>query len=128
MLRNPRVSASLLALAVLTAAPAAYATCTYPHAPSQIPDGNTATLDEMLAAKKAVQQYVSEMDAYIKCVDDENPPAPPTAKLTDEQKKQQDANERVRLQKHNAAVTDEETVSGRFNEQIRIFKAKPPKS
>jgi hypothetical protein len=127
MVCKPTVAASLLALAALIATPAAFAACTYPHAPPPFPDGNTASMEEMLTAKKSVQQYMGDMDAYIKCIDEESPPGPPTAQLTEAQKKEQDARERVRAQKHNAAVADEEAVAERFNVQLRAYKAKSAK-
>ena len=37
----------------LTAAPA-YADCPYPAAPDKLPDGSSATLEEMVAGQKAV--------------------------------------------------------------------------
>ena len=127
MFRNSTLRASLIALASLIATPAAFAACDYPHAPGQFPDGTSAALEEMLAARNQVQQYTAGMDAYIKCIDEEGPTAPAGKQLTDAQKKEQDARERVRLEKHNAAVADEEAVAERFNVQLRAFKARPPK-
>jgi hypothetical protein len=126
MIRTPNVWSSLLALAALAAAPSSFAACTYPHAPGQFPDGATATTEEMVAAQKEVKQFMADMDAYLKCVDDESPPLP-TVNMTAAQKKEQDARERVRVQKHNAAVADEDAVADRFNTQLHIFKDKQAK-
>jgi hypothetical protein len=126
MIRNPSIWASLLALVALAAAPSSFAACTYPHAPGQFPDGATATMDEMVAAQKLVKQFMADMELYLKCVDDENPPLP-TANMSEAQKKEQDARERVRVQKHNAAVADEDGVADRFNTQLHIFKDKQAK-
>ena len=125
MIRIPRVHASLLALAALVAAPSSYAACTYPHAPSQLPDGATATQEEMVASQLEVKQFMANMDIYLKCVDDENPAA--KGKLTDEQKKEQDAREKVRMQKHNAAVSDEEALRDRWHDILVVYKEKHPK-
>ena len=46
----------------------AQADCTYPRAPSSIPDGNTASKDEMIAAKNDVARYNNEMNAYLDCI------------------------------------------------------------
>jgi hypothetical protein len=127
MNRYPRVCASLVALGALAAAPASFAACTYPQTPGQFPDGTTATLEEMVAAQKGVKQFMADMDVYLKCVDEENPPAPAGTPLTEDQKKQQDAREKVRVQKHNAAVADEESVAERFNVQLHAFKDKQTK-
>ena len=122
-----KTAACLVALATLGAVPAAYAACTYPKAPGQFPDGATATLDEMLAAQKAVKAFMADMDVYLKCVDEENPPAAAGAQLTEEQKKAQDAQERLRVQKHNAAVADMESVADRFNQQRKAYTDAHPK-
>jgi hypothetical protein len=122
MIRSPSLVASLFAVGALLAAEASAAACTYPKAPSSIPDGATATLAEMVDGQKAVKQFTVDMDAYLKCVDEENPPVAAGTKLTDEQKKAQDAAQRMKDQKHNAAVADEEALAERFNAQIRAFK------
>ncbi|HUO95062.1 MAG TPA: hypothetical protein VMT92_02415 [Steroidobacteraceae bacterium] len=121
MIRIPTLAAYAVALGLLGAVPASYAACTYPPAPGQIPDGKTATKEEMIAAQSAVKKFMADMDGYLKCVDEENPPKPAGTPLTDEQKKAQDAAERVRVQKHNAAVADEESVADRFNTQRKIW-------
>ena len=121
MIRIPRLAACLVALGTVGAVPASEAACTYPKAPSSIPDGKTASLDEMKAAQAVVKQFVTDMEAYIKCIDEDNPPAAAGAPLTEEAKKAQDARERVRTQKHNAAVADEEAVADRFNAQRKAY-------
>ena len=127
MTRNPRLAAYLVAIGIAAAAPASYAACNYPKAPAQFPDGATATMAEMVEAQKSVKQFLADMDVYLQCVDTEHPPAPADAKLSDDDKKAQDARERVRAQKHNAAVTDMEGVAERFNVQLHAFKEKNPK-
>ena len=47
-----------------------------------------------------------------------------TAGMSDAQKKEQDAREKVRMQKHNAAVADEEAVADRFNTQLHAYNDK----
>jgi hypothetical protein len=122
MTRTPRLAAYLLAAGALVAAQASFAACTYPKAPTQLPDGTTATLAEMVDGQKAVKQFTVDMDVYLKCVDDENPPAPAGTKLSDEEKKAQDTREKMKVQKHNAGVADEEALAARFNAQIKAFK------
>jgi hypothetical protein len=111
-----------LALAGLLGAPA-YAACSYPKAPDKIPDGNTATLEEMLGAKKSVDAYNKEMEGYLSCIklEHDEAMAHDAATLTEDQKKDL---EKRQIQKNNAAVDELEQVAARLNEQIRIFKAK----
>ena len=52
----------------LLAAPSAWAACSYPQSPARIPDGNTATKEEMMAAQKAVRKYNDDINAYISCI------------------------------------------------------------
>jgi len=126
MIRTPSFSAALLALGLLAAAPAGFAACTYPKAPTQMPDGATASKDEMIAGQKEVKAFMAAMDEYLKCIDSENPPTP-TAGMSDSQKKEQDAREKMRLQKHNAAVADEEAVADRFNTQLHVYNDRQKK-
>jgi hypothetical protein len=110
---------SLAAIAVC-AAPV-HAACTYPTAPAAIPDGATATLAEMVAAQKAVKQFDEEINAYTACIKLEESAQLKGDKLTADQKK---AIEAQQAQKNNAAVDQDQALADRFNEQIRIFKAK----
>ncbi len=110
-----------LVLALGTAA-VAQAECTYPRAPDAPPDGNTATKDQMIAAKHDFDRYNGEMNSYLDCLklemDAANPKDP--KKPTAEEKKQ----EAILVQKNNAAVDELQAVVGRFNEQLKIYKAK----
>jgi hypothetical protein len=123
---------SLAALALL-AGGHAYAACTYPTAPEAIPDGNTATLEQMVAAQKAVRQFDQDIGAYTACLKLESDAAlaqldqggdDAKKKEKEEQKKEL---ERMQVQKHNAAVEADEALAARFNEQLKVFKAKNAK-
>ena len=119
------LTAAFIAAAAL--APAAYADCTYPTAPSPIPDGNTATLKQMLSMQKQVQSYNEEMNAYLSCIQLERDSRVAQAgdKLTKQQKQELEA---IEVQKHNAAVDQLHAVADQFNAQVKIFKAKGKKS
>jgi hypothetical protein len=116
---------ALLGVALL-AAPAAYGACTYPPAPDKIPDGNNATMEEMVTAQKAVKKYNDDINAYVACIKLEHDQAVARQgeTLTEEQKKER---ERVQVQKHNAAIDELEAVAARFNEQVKVYKAKNDK-
>ena|SRR3984957_2937747 len=109
-----------LAAIALCAAPV-HAACTYPTAPAKLPDGATATMAEMVAAQKAVKQFDEQINAYTACIKLEEDAQLKGDKLTAEQKK---AIEAQQAQKNNAAVDEDQAIADRFNEQIRIFKAK----
>ncbi|MGH8289472.1 MAG: hypothetical protein ACREV7_10665 [Steroidobacteraceae bacterium] len=116
-----------VALAAIALAPLAHAECTYPQTPDRLPDGNTATLDEMLAGQKAVQGYNEQMMAYLSCIklERDNAVAQAGAKLTKQQKAEVEA---IEIQKHNAAVDQLHAVADQFNAQVKIFKAKDKKT
>jgi hypothetical protein len=116
---------AIAAVTVLTAGPV-YADCPYPAAPAKVPDGATATMDEMLAGQKAVKEYDKAIGDYNTCIDKEL--ADSIAKAGDKLKPEQKADmEKVETQKHNAAIDQEQSVADRFNEQVKVFKARTEK-
>jgi hypothetical protein len=54
-------------VATLTAAPA-FANCVAPLNDVRIPNGNKATMDEILAANHALQEHTTEVEAYTHCL------------------------------------------------------------
>jgi hypothetical protein len=119
---------ALMAIAIvatLAAAPS-YADCPYPAGPKKIPDGSTATLDDMLATKKAVKDYDDATSVYLTCIQREHDEALNALgdKATDKQKADLS---RIETDRHNAAVAALQGVADRFNEQVRAYKAKNDK-
>ncbi len=120
---------SLFAAAAVAAAllgPAAYADCSYPPAPTDLPDGNSATLKEMLAGMQRVSSYNKEMTAYLSCIklERDSRVAAAGATLTKQQKQELEA---IEIQKNNAAVDQLHAVADQFNAQVKIFKARDKK-
>jgi hypothetical protein len=117
--------------AVLTLACAGYfaplhAACPYPPKP-ELPNGSTATLQEMLAAQKIITQYNADMETYLRCIDAATPKtADITPNLSDAQKQALTKQIELSVERKDAAVTDEQAVVGRFNEAVRTFKARQP--
>ena len=112
----------LAAVAALTAG-AAYADCPYPAAPDKLPDGASASMQEMLAGQKAVGEYNKAINDYNACIDKELGDA--IARGGDKLKPEQKADmQRIANQKHNAAIDQLQGVADRFNEQVKIYKAK----
>ena len=72
--------------------------CERPSAPSSIPDGATASKEDMLAAKRAVDAFKSGMEEYLAC---EKSSA-----------------------KKDAGAAELVKVADRFNAQVKAFKAK----
>ena len=111
-----------LALVAALAAGSANAACTYPKAPEKIPDGNTATLEQMIAAQRGVKQFDADITAYQNCLESEfNDAMSKEASLTEEQKKER---RKIVDQKMNAAVDEAQGLADRLNAQIRVYKEK----
>lgn len=83
----------------------------------EIPDGETATMEEMVAAQEAVQGYVASMEDYLACVDEELEAAGEDA--PDEYKS-------LMISRHNNAVSEMEAVAEAFNQQIQAFREANP--
>lgn len=128
-----KMMATMLILATF-AGGAAYADCVYPKAPTKIPDGSTATLQQMLAGETLLKAYNAEIKAYTDCLKLEHDTAVAKSdpgKMTSAQKKAFAARkaelDTIYVQKNDAAVDEATKVTNRFNEQVRIFKAEHSK-
>jgi hypothetical protein len=124
---------------------AASADCIRPSKPASLPDGNTATHDEMVAANKLIKQYSADMAVYLEClvpefqenkmklyantaVGDAYARAAPADRLKILSSINCDGEcERLAtelMNKNNAAVDEMEGVVKQFNEQLRAFKSR----
>lgn len=115
-------------LAIALAAPGAFAgDCTNPAAPT-LPDGGTASMEDMLAGQKAVKDFQAANLEYMSCVEKDIAAAEEaTLKAADDKEKEaaQAAHQKA-LEAYNAAVSKEEEVAGQFNTEIREYKAANP--
>jgi hypothetical protein len=89
---------------------AAHADCVLPPAPSKIPDGNSASEQEMITAMQTLKEYNADVDTYLKCLEFET--------------KQNRLSAGDQEKMHNTAVDTMQKVASKFNEQVRTFKAK----
>jgi hypothetical protein len=115
-----------LALTVLLAT-AAQAECNYPKSPANLPDGNTATQDQMVEGMKAVKEYNGAVTAYLACLEQEMN-ARVEAAGPDAPAEQIEQIKAIHNKRHNAAVDELEQTAARFNEQVKTFKAREKKS
>ncbi|NIL94840.1 MAG: hypothetical protein GTO71_10495 [Woeseiaceae bacterium] len=95
--------------------------CNYPDRPA-VPDGATASKEDLLAAKAAVQEFMTNVDDYLMCIEGEEKaaiadmdnPTPEELQRRDEM-----------LNKRFEAANDEKALLGeQFNQQIRVYNAK----
>lgn len=106
--------------AFLFASPLAFA-CDYP-ARAKLPDGTTASKDEMLAGQRSVKAFMASMEEYLTCIENEEQEA--VAALDAPGAEELVRRETAIVKKYNAAVEDMELVAARFNDQVRAYKAK----
>ena len=115
---------SLATVSAMTLSMAAGAECIYPRIVTQIPDGSTATQEEIVTAMNAVKKYNQEINAYLNCLEMESETQiAALGEATPEQIKQIKG---IQMAKHNAAVDELEAYANRFNTQLKAFKAKNP--
>ena len=116
MSKTPLIALAMLA-AMATAT--AQAACIYPRAPDNLPDGRTATYDQMVAAQKAVKQFDADIAAYNACLTMELVALLADPNIDDARKAELAD---MQVKKNNAAVDEAQTVADRFNEQLRAYK------
>ena len=111
---------SLAIASLLFSAPLALA-CEYPQR-VKVPNGATATKDEMISGQRAVKDYMASMDEYLACIEqEEKDTLESMSEITEEEREVRSA---ALIKKHNAAVEEMELVAARFNEEVRAYKAK----
>jgi hypothetical protein len=105
---------SCLAIVACQFASAAFAACEMPSLVASIPDGATATEDELFQAQTAVQAYIAAMDDYIACQNEEmaasteNASAQYLYQMTD---------------RIDSARAEVDAVASNFNDQVSAFRA-----
>ena len=93
--------------------------CDYPSRVA-MPDGATATKEEMIGGVKKIEQFKEEMQEYLACIlEDEKASRSAIDDLAPEVEQQR---EEMLTKKHNAAVEDEEKMVAQFNVEIRAYK------
>jgi len=90
--------------------------CDYPPLVA-VPDGASATIDEMVAAQQTVRSYMDAMDTYLNCVNDELQAAGDDAP---------EEFKAIMVGRHNAAVEEMEMVAASFNDEIAAFRKANP--
>ena len=100
----------------LALAGASVAACELPSM-VEVPVGETATLEDMLAAQQEVKAYVDAVYEYLACTDQEITAAGDDA--PEEYKA-------LMFNRYNAAVAEVEAVAAAFNEQREAFLAANP--
>lgn len=109
-------------VATLAVAPA-FAGCVAPLNDVRIPNGNKATMDEIVAANYALQENTSEVDAYTHClkVEQEAKIAAIGPDITDEQQAKIASEYVNRLKAENEKL---QNLAERYSEEVRNFRTR----
>jgi len=105
---------------ILFIAQSAFA-CDYPSR-VLIPNGSTATKEDMLNGQRNVKSYVSEMESYLDCIVEEEKVA--VAAMDDLEPEDEQQREDMINKKYNAAVDEMERLAAQFNAEVQAYKAK----
>ncbi|MDH3546523.1 MAG: hypothetical protein OEN22_05460 [Gammaproteobacteria bacterium] len=115
-----RIFKFCIAVAIFATAPLAFA-CDYPQR-AQVPDGDSATKDEMIEGQKSVKAYMAAMEDYLACIEAEEKDA--VAELEEAEPEELEQRQEMMTKKYNAAVEEMEIVAAQFNEQVRAYKGR----
>jgi hypothetical protein len=110
----------VIAASVLLVAPAFGLACEYPERPT-LPDGSTASKDDMIAAQTAVKAFLAAVDEYLDCIEQEEKDAIAAMENPDEETiKRRDE----LLSKRFDAANEEKFLFGeKWNQQVRAYNA-----
>jgi len=90
--------------------------CNYPKMNMNIPNGATATMEDMVAAQTDFKAYNSDMDAYLACLDDQ------LSKISEDLDIYPDI-KKHNTSKYDAAVDVLTKAADEWNAAVRAYKA-----
>ena len=111
----------LISAALLATAPLALA-CDYPAPPKSLPDGATASKDDMLGGVKMISEYQASMTQYLECIEADEVVA--ALSLADDDEDGKSQSKEMFDKKYNAAVDEQTKTVEQFNAEIRAYKAR----
>ena len=101
--------------------------CSHPANPA-VPNGKTATEQEMVQGQQAVKNFMADSNAYLACLEEEGASfrdqVVNDSSLSDDEKKDRLAKKDKEItEAHNGAVAKQEKVAAEFNEAVRDYRA-----
>ena len=109
-----------LSISLIFAAQSAVA-CDYPDR-VLVPNGSTATKEDMVTGQRGVKTYVAAMEVYLDCIVEEEKAARDAMGAMDADQEQDQ--EDMLNKKYNAAVDEMERLAAQFNSEVQAYKAK----
>ena len=124
-MKNPTKS---VIATILFALPAFGFACEYPERPT-LPDGSSASKDQMIAAQTSVKAFLAAVDEYLTCIEEEEKDAmaalPEIDESDEEAVKGREAELKRRddlLSKRFDAANEEKFLFGeKWNQQVRAY-------
>lgn len=115
---------SLALTTLITPASVLAAECDAPQAPA-VPDGASASYEQMIASKEAIQNFQADNRNYLTCMEQQIQAAANTAKTAESAEERSAAAERHTdaVNAFNAAISQEEQLAGEFNSEIKAYQA-----
>ena len=114
-----------IAALIAVATTPVFADCVAPTASITVPDGNTATVDELVAAKKAVNAYDAAVQDFTSCLSTEEDAA--ITALGDKATAAQKAKVQKQYElRSNNEVDKLHALADKLNLAIRAYKARNP--
>ena len=121
----------IIAASAIFALPAIGLACEYPERPT-LPDGGTASKDEMIAAQSAVKAFLAAVDEYLICIEQEEKDAiaampevddsdEEAVKAREEEIKRRDG---LLVKRFDAANEEKFLFGEQWNQQVRAYNAK----
>lgn len=95
--------------------------CDYPVR-VDIPNGTTASKEEMLEGQREVKRFVAEMEVYLECIVEEEKLA--RARIEEISPEDEQQREDMLNKKYNAAVDEMERIAAQFNVEVQAYRAK----
>ena len=95
--------------------------CDYPERVS-VPNGTTATKEDMLQGQRGVKKFVAEIEVYLECIVEEEKIARATIETISAEDEQQ--RDDLLNKKYNAAVDEMERLAAQFNVEVQAYRAK----
>jgi len=109
-----------LSISLIFAAQSAVA-CDYPDR-VLVPNGSTATKEDMVTGQRGVKAYVAAMEVYLDCIVEEEKAARDAIGAMDADQEQD--REDMLNKKYNAAVDEMERLAAQFNSEVQAYKAR----
>lgn len=94
--------------------------CEYPENPT-LPNGSTASKEEMVAGQKEVKGYIKKLEDYQKCIVAEEQAAREEMELEPEAIQQR---EELLTKKYNAAHDEMMKVAAAFNDELKEYQSR----